>query len=149
MINFTPVAQKCVDLAREEAARQEQDYVCTQHLLLALLKLHEGLALGLLRHFGLEADALRLEIEKRTVPRIGEGNKTEDVYKSNRLKKALALARKEAKALHHPFIGTEHLLLGLLREGAGIAGQVLKHFNLDIVQLREEIQKQFPPFRRG
>jgi ATP-dependent Clp protease ATP-binding subunit ClpC len=144
--NFTPEAQQCLVLAREEAARSKQEFVSTDHLLLALLTPNGGLVLKILQHFGLDADALRLEIEKRTVPGIGSG-KLEDVFKAPRFKKAIALAAKEAKALHRPFIGNEHLLLGLLRERDGMAGQLLKHFNLDMVQLREEIQKQFPLFR--
>src|SRR6185503_4717892 len=121
MSNFTPRAQQVLALARKEADRFNHNFVGTEHLLLGLIKLGQGVAVNLLQKMGLDLEMI--------------GN----IPYTPRVKKVLALAAKEAKALNHTYVGTEHILLGLLREGDGVAARVLKNLDVDIEQTRQEI----------
>src|SRR5437660_946410 len=125
MNNFTPRAQQVLQLARKEADRFNHNYVGTEHLLLGLIKLGQGVAVNVLQKMGLDLETVRMEVEKQ----VGSGPETKmvgNVPYTPRVKKVLALAGKEAKALNHSYVGTEHILLGLLREGEGVAARVLK-----------------------
>ena len=125
MNNFTPRAQQVLALARKEADRFNHAYVGTEHLLLGLIKLGQGVAVNVLERMGLDLETVRMEVEKEVgsgPPQKSSGN----IPYTPRVKKVLALANKEAKALNHSYVGTEHLLLGLLREGEGVAARVLK-----------------------
>ena len=125
MNNFTPRAQQVLALARKEADRFNHNYVGTEHLLLGLIKLGQGVAVNVLQKMGLDLETVRMEVEKQ----VGSGPETKmvgNVPYTPRVKKVLALAGKEAKALNHSYVGTEHILLGLLREGEGVAARVLK-----------------------
>ena len=144
MNNFTPRAQQVLALARKEADRFNHAYVGTEHLLLGLIKLGQGVAVNVLERMGLELDAVRMEVEKE----VGSGppQKTAgNIPYTPRVKKVLALANKEAKALNHSYVGTEHLLLGLLREGEGVAARVLKRLDVDIQRTRNEILAEIDP----
>jgi len=144
MNNFTPRAQQVLALARKEADRFGHNYVGTEHLLLGLIKLGQGVAVNVLERMGVELDSVRMEVEKHVGS--GGGHKTMgNIPYTPRVKKVLALANKEAKALNHSYVGTEHLLLGLLREGEGVAARVLKSLEVDIQQTRNEILAEIDP----
>jgi len=144
MNNFTPRAQQVLALARKEADRFSHAYIGTEHLLLGLIKLGQGVAVNVLQHMGLELEAVRMEVEKE----VGSGppqKSTGTIPYTPRVKKVLAFANKEAKALNHSYVGTEHLLLGLLREGEGIAARVLRRLDVDIQRTRNEILAEIDP----
>src|SRR5436189_2824823 len=144
MNNFTPRAQQVLQLARKEADRFNHNYVGTEHLLLGLIKLGQGVAVNVLQKLGLDLETVRMEVEKQ----VGTGPDQKmigNIPYTPRVKKVLALAAKEAKALNHTYVGTEHILLGLLREGDGVAARVLKNMDVDIEQTRQEILKELDP----
>jgi len=144
MNNFTPRAQQVLALARKEADRFNHAYVGTEHLLLGLIKLGQGVAVNVLERMGLALDTVRSEVEKEVgtgPPQSAPGN----IPYTPRVKKVLALANKEAKSLNHSYVGTEHLLLGLLREGEGVAARVLKRLDVDIQRTRNEILAEIDP----
>ena len=131
-------------LARKEADRFNHNYVGTEHLLLGLIKLGQGVAVSVLERLGLDLETVRMEVEKE----VGTGPDTKisgSVAYTPRVKKVLALANKEAKSLNHSYVGTEHLLLGLLREGEGIAARVLQRLEVDIQSTRNEILSEIDP----
>ena len=144
MNNFTPRAQQVLQLARKEADRFNHNYVGTEHLLLGLIKLGQGVAVNVLQKMGLDLETVRMEVEKQ----VGSGPETKivgNIPYTPRVKKVLALAGKEAKTLNHSYVGTEHILLGLLREGEGVAARVLKSLEIDIERTRNEILKELDP----
>ncbi len=144
MNNFTPRAQQVLALARKEADRFNHNYVGTEHLLLGLIKLGQGVAINVLAKMGLDLETVRMEVEKQ----VGSGPETKmvgNIPYTPRVKKVLALAGKEAKALGHSYVGTEHVLLGLLREGDGVAAKVLKNLDVDIERTRNEILRELNP----
>ncbi|MEN9992350.1 MAG: hypothetical protein RLZZ224_2052 [Verrucomicrobiota bacterium] len=144
MNNFTPRAQQVLALARKEADRFSHNYVGTEHVLLGLIKLGQGVAVNVLERMGLDLDRVRMEVEKE-VGTGTAGQSTGNIPYTPRVKKVLALADKEAKALNHSYVGTEHLLLGLLREGDGVAARVLKQLEVDIQTARNEILAEIDP----
>src|SRR6478736_3307379 len=144
MNNFTPRAQQVLALARKEADRFNHNFVGTEHLLLGLIKLGQGVAVNVLQKIGLDLETVRMEVEKL----VGTGPDQKmigNIPYTPRVKKVLSLASKEAKALNHTYVGTEHILLGLLREGDGVAARVLKNLDVDIEQTRQEILKELDP----
>src|SRR5438876_5057396 len=144
MNSFTPRAQQVLALARKEADRFNHNFVGTEHLLLGLIKLGQGVAVNVLQKLGLDLETVRMEVEKQ----VGTGPDQKmigNIPYTPRVKKVLALAAKEAKALNHTYVGTEHILLGLLREGDGVAARVLKNLDVDIEQTRQEILKELDP----
>src|ERR1043166_7781931 len=144
MNNFTPRAQQVLALARKEADRFNHNFVGTEHLLLGLIKLGQGVAVNVLQKMGLDLETVRMEVEKQV--RTGPDQKMiGNIPYTPRVKKVLALASKEAKQLNHTYVGTEHILLGLLREGDGVAARVLKNLDVDIEQTRQEILKELDP----
>ena len=144
MSNFTPRAQQVLALARKEADRFNHNFVGTEHLLLGLIKLGQGVAVNVLQKIGLDLETVRMEVEK--LVGTGPDQKTiGNIPYTPRVKKVLSLAAKEAKALNHTYVGTEHILLGLLREGDGVAARVLKNMDVDIEQTRQEILKELDP----
>ena len=144
MNNFTPRAQQVLALARKEADRFHHNYVGTEHLLLGLIKLGQGVAVSVLQKMGLDLETVRSAVEKQ-VGTGPEGKTTGSIPYTPRVKKVLALAGKEAKALNHSYVGTEHILLGLLREGEGVAARVLKSLDIDIERTRNEILRELDP----
>jgi len=144
MSNFTPRAQQVLALARKEADRFNHNFVGTEHLLLGLIKLGQGVAVNVLQKMGLDLETVRLEVEKQ----VGTGPDQKQVGNipyTPRVKKVLSLASKEAKQLQHTYVGTEHILLGVLREGDGVAARVLKNLDIDIEETRQEILKELDP----
>jgi ATP-dependent Clp protease ATP-binding subunit ClpC len=144
MNNFTPRAQQVLALARKEADRFNHNFVGTEHLLLGLIKLGQGVAVNVLQKLGLDLETVRIEVEKQ----VGTGPDQKmigNIPYTPRVKKVLSLAAREAKALSHTYVGTEHILLGLLREGDGVAARVLKNLDIDIEQTRQEILKELDP----
>ncbi|MFA5431088.1 MAG: Clp protease N-terminal domain-containing protein, partial [Candidatus Omnitrophota bacterium] len=137
---FTERARKVIILAKEEARRFNHDYIGTEHILLGLIREGEGVASSVLQKLGLSLENIRLEIEKLVQP----GPATQiigDIPFTPRSKKALELAAEEARSLGHNYIGTEHLLLGLIREGEGVASQVLMNLGLDLSKVRNEVME--------
>ena len=144
MNNFTPRAQQVLALARKEADRFNHNFVGTEHILLGLIKLGQGVAVNVLQKLGLDLETVRMEVEKQ----VGTGPDQKmigNIPYTPRVKKVLALASKEAKNLNHTYVGTEHILLGLLREGDGVAARVLKNLDVDIEQTRQEILRELDP----
>ncbi len=144
MNNFTPRAQQVLALARKEADRFNHSYVGTEHILLGLIKLGQGVAVNVLQKMGLDLETVRMEVENQ----VGSGPETKmvgNIPYTPRVKKVLALAGKEAKILNHSYVGTEHILLGLLREGEGVAARVLKNLEVDIERTRNEILRELDP----
>jgi len=142
--NFTPRAQRVIQLARREADNFNHPYVGTEHLLLGLIALNEGVAVSVLEKMGVSLEAVRLEVEQA----VGQGPETKTVGNvpfTPRAKKVLQLAIAEAQALNHSYVGTEHILLGLLREGEGVAAQVLRNLEVDLDSVRNEIMKELDP----
>src|ERR1035437_628487 len=142
--NFTPRAQQVLALARKEADRFNHNFVGTEHLLLGLIKLVQGVAVNVLQKLGLDLETVRLEVEKQVGTGPEQTNMGNIPY-TPRVKKVLALAAKEAKALNHTYVGTEHILLGLLLEGDGVASRVLQNLEVNIEQTRQEILKELDP----
>jgi len=135
---FTERARKVIILAKEEARRFNHDYIGTEHILLGLIREGEGVAAAVLQKLEVSLENIRLEIEKLVQP----GPTTQiigDIPFTPRAKKALELAAEEARSLGHNYIGTEHLLLGLIREGEGIASQVLLNLGMDLNSVRNEV----------
>jgi ATP-dependent Clp protease ATP-binding subunit ClpA len=142
--NFTPRAQQVLALARRQADRFQHHFVGTEHLLLGLIELGQGTAVNVLWSMGLDLETVRAEVEKQ----VGTG--PEDKVLGNipytpRVKKVLSFAAQEARALHHTYVGTEHLLLGILRDGDGVAGRVLKSLDIDIEVTRQHILRELDP----
>jgi len=144
MENFTPRAQRVLHLARKEAERFNHNYVGTEHILLGLVALGSGVAVSALQSLGIDLQSLRLEVEKA----VGTGADTKmagNIPFTPRAKKVLALATSEARSLNHSYVGTEHILLGLLHEGEGIAARVLENMGVDLEETREEIMAMLDP----
>jgi len=135
---FTERARKVILLAKEEAKRFNHDYIGTEHLLLGLVREGEGVAAAVLASLGLGPDKIRFEVEKLVQPgpaTIVSG----DIPFTPKAKKVIELAMEEARDLGHNYIGTEHLLLGLIREGEGVASQVLLNLGMDLDRVRMEV----------
>jgi hypothetical protein len=144
MNNFTPRAQQVLALSRKEADRFNHNYVGTEHLLLGILRLGQGVAVTVLMKLGLDLETVRKEVEKQ----VGTGPDTKmsgNIPYTPRVKKVLALAAREAKQMHHSYVGTEHILLGILREGDGVSARVLRTLKVDIERAREEIVQELDP----
>ncbi|NTV28717.1 MAG: ATP-dependent Clp protease ATP-binding subunit [Candidatus Omnitrophica bacterium] len=137
---FTERARKVIVYAKEEARRFNHDYIGTEHLLLGLIREGEGVAAAVLQKLGVDLESIRIEVEKLVQP----GPQTQvvgDIPFTPRSKKALELSAEEARALGHNYIGTEHLLLGLVKEGEGMAYRVLLNLGLDLGKLRNEVME--------
>lgn len=137
---FTERARKVILLAKQESKRFNHDYIGTEHILLGLLREGEGVAAAVLQSLGLSLDQIRLEVEKLVQPgpaTVVSG----DLPFTPKAKKVMELAMDEARALGHNYIGTEHLLLGLMREGEGVASQVFLSLGLDLERVRDEVIK--------
>jgi len=144
MNNFTPRAQQVLALARKEAERFGHNYVGTEHLLLGLIKLGQGVAVAALQSMGLELERVRFEVEKLSGPDQNLQVEGAPPF-TPRAKRVITLATKEARALNFNYIGTEHLLLGLLREGDGVAARILISLDVKIDTVRNEVMKALDP----
>ena len=144
---FTKRARHVLVLAQEEAQRFQQSSIGTEHLLLGLLREGEGVAAQVLSNLGIEVDQVRHAVEAI----IGRGERLVlgEMALTPRTKKVFEFAVDEAHRLNHRFIGTEHLLLGLIREGEGIAADVLKGFGLQLEQVRTETLRVLRQHQQG
>jgi len=137
--NFTDRVRKVLQMAREEAARLHHEYVGTEHILLGLIREGEGVAAAVLTNLNVDLEEIQQKIEetvKRGKAPAAAG--PPDLPYTSRAKKVLELAMSEARELNHSYVGTEHLLLGLLREEKGIAAQVLTDAGINLEQARAE-----------
>ncbi len=133
---FTDKGRKIIILAREEAERHQNDYLGTEHLVLAILRESDGIALMILKKMGLSAEQIRLEIE-RNLPGGGTTMTFGEIPFSPRVKKVIEYGVEEARLLGHNHIGSEHLLLGLLREEEGIGGKILRSLGANLLTARQ------------
>jgi ATP-dependent Clp protease ATP-binding subunit ClpC len=128
--------------------RLHDNFVGTEHVLLGLIRMEKGVAVNVLKGLGLSLENARVEVEKRHGAGLDEKIVGRIPY-TPRMKRVLKMARDEAKALKHTYIGTEHLLLALLQENEGPAAEVLKMFHVDALEVRkvilDELNPQIPP----
>ena len=136
--NFTERVRKVLSMAREEAARLHHEYVGTEHILLGLIREGEGVAAAVLQNLNVDLDDIQQKIEETV--KMGKAAQATgpDLPYTSRAKKVLELAMGEARELNHSYVGTEHLLLGLLREEKGIAAQVLDDAGVNLDAARSE-----------
>ena len=140
---FTERARQVILLAKQEAKRFNHDYIGTEHILLGLLREGEGVAAAVLQSLGMNLNNIRLEVEK--LVQVGPTTVvTGDLPFTPKAKKVMELAMEEARTLGHNYIGTEHLLLGLIREGEGVASQVFANMGLDLEKVREAFRSFAP-----
>src|SRR6266496_2988362 len=134
---FTDRARRVVVLAQEEARLLNHNYIGTEHLLVGMVHEGEGVAAEALEQVGVSLASVRAEVEKI----IGRGDEYPGVHIpfTRRAKKVLELSLREALQLGHNYIGTEHILLGLIREGDGVAAQVLTKLGVDLTRARQQV----------
>src|SRR2546422_3530982 len=134
---FTDRARRVMVLAQEEARMLNHNYIGTEHLLLGLIHEGEGVAAMAMTSLGISLEAVRSQVEEI----IGQGQAalTGHIPFTPRAKKVLELSLREALQLRHNYIGTEHILLGLIREGEGVASQVLHHLGADLNGVRQTV----------
>jgi ATP-dependent Clp protease ATP-binding subunit ClpC len=137
---FTERVRKVIYLARDEANRLQHEYIGTEHLLLGILRLGEGIAAEVLSRLEVDPEQIQQAIENMVKPSGGTLTVGE-IPLTPRAKRVLELAVEEARLLSHNYVGTEHLLLGLIREGEGVAARVLLELGVDRKRVREEIMK--------
>jgi ATP-dependent Clp protease ATP-binding subunit ClpC len=135
---FTDRARKVMQLANQEAQRFNHEYVGTEHVLLGLVKEGSGVAANVLKNLDVDLRKIRVEVEKivQSGPDMVTMGK---LPQTPRAKKVIEYAIEEARNLNHNYVGTEHLLLGLLREQEGVAAQVLMNLGLKLEEVREEV----------
>ncbi len=142
---FTNRAKQVIKLAKKEAQRMNHNYLGTEHVLLGLLKLGQGIAVNVLRNFNLDYETVRQEVERL----VGFGPEIQvygDPALTAKVKKAFEFANEEAASLNHNYVGTEHLLLALLRQSDGVAAQVLENLNVNLKDIRREVLKELETF---
>src|SRR5262249_52653002 len=137
---FTDRARKVMQLANQESQRFNHEYIGTEHILLGLVKEGSGVAANVLKNLDIDLRKIRLEVEK--IVQTGPGSEMVTMGKlpqTPRAKKVIEYSIEEARNLNHNYVGTEHLLLGLLREQEGVAAQVLMNLGLKLEDVREEV----------
>src|SRR5580658_2870482 len=137
---FTDRARKVMQLANQEAQRFNHEYIGTEHILLGMVKEGSGVAANVLKNLGIDLRKIRLEVEK--IVQHGPGGEQVVMGRlphTPRAKKVIDYSVEEARNLNHNYVGTEHLLLGLLREQEGVAAQVLMNLGLKLEDVREEV----------
>ncbi len=142
---FTNRAKQVIKLAKKEAQRLNHNYLGTEHVLLGLMKLGQGIAVNVLRNLNLDYETIRSEIEKI----VGFGPEIQvygDPALTGKVKKVFEFANEEAANLNHNYVGTEHLLLALLRQTDGVAAQVLENLNVNLKEIRKEVLKELETF---
>ncbi len=142
---FTNRAKQVIKLAKKEAQRLNHNYLGTEHVLLGLLKLGQGIAVNVLRNLNLDYDTVRAEVERL----VGFGPEIQvygDPALTGKVKKVFEFANEEAASLNHNYVGTEHLLLALLRQTDGVAAQVLENLNINLKDVRREVLKELETF---
>jgi ATP-dependent Clp protease ATP-binding subunit ClpA len=143
-LQFTPRAQQVLALARKEADRFSHEFIGTEHVLLGLVRLGQGVAVSVLVKMGVNLENVRQEVERQ----IGVGPKPQthgNIPYTPRVKRVLALASREARTLNHIYVGPEHILMGLIQEGDGVAARVLANLGVETHRTRQEILKELDP----
>ena len=143
--NFTPRAQQALALAKKEAEKLNHNYIGTEHLLIGLINLGQGLAIKVLQEIGVGVEDVYEAIEDGIEPGSSDKSLDGKIPMTPRVKKVLVLAEKESKKMGHTYVGTEHILLGLIKEGDGIAALTLKKFGADYDEVLEQILKELDP----
>jgi ATP-dependent Clp protease ATP-binding subunit ClpC len=141
---FTPRAREVFALAQDEATRLNHNFIGTEHVLLGLLKQNRGVAVNVLKRQGVDVEKVRTTVEQ-WVPSGPDVELLTPSPFTPRVKRVLVIAHKEARELNHTYVGTEHVLLGLLAERDGVAARVLEGFGLRLSQTRQEILKELDP----
>ncbi|MDR0418347.1 MAG: ATP-dependent Clp protease ATP-binding subunit [Puniceicoccales bacterium] len=150
-LNFTPRSQQVFVLARQAADRMHNNYVGTEHILIGLVELGQGIAVNVLKKLDVTLEIVREKVQKILKEQLRDSiSQTSIPFIENmpftpRVKKVLLLAANEARSLQHPYIGTEHLLLGILREGEGIAAKILEKLGVNVDRCRQEILEELDP----
>jgi len=142
---FTNRAKQVIKLAKKEAQRLNHNYLGTEHVLLGLLKLGQGIAVNVLRNLGIDYETVLSEVERL----VGFGPEIQvygDPALTGKVKKVFEFANEEATALNHNYVGTEHLLLALLRQTDGVAAQILENLNINLKEVRKEVLKELETF---
>src|SRR5579872_713980 len=135
---FTERSRRVIYFSQEEAGQLDQHYVSTEHLLLGLIRENDSVAARILDRLGVSLGRIRAEIERQVTR--GDARLGQDFQLTPRSKRVIDLAYDEARQLNNNYIGTEHLLLGLIREGEGLAGRVLSKLGVDLDRTRREVQ---------
>ncbi|MEX0961782.1 MAG: ATP-dependent Clp protease ATP-binding subunit [Simkaniaceae bacterium] len=142
---FTNRAKQVIKLAKKEAQKLNHNYLGTEHILLGLLKLGQGIAVNVLRNLNLDYDTVLAEVERL----VGFGPEIQvygDPALTGKVKKVFEFANEEAASLNHNYVGTEHLLLALLRQVDGVAAQVLENLSINLKDVRKEVLKELETF---
>lgn len=142
---FTNRSKQVIKLAKKEAQRLNHNYLGTEHILLGLLKLGQGIAVNVLRNLNVDYDTVLAEVERL----VGFGPEIQvygDPALTGKVKKVFEYANEEAAALNHNYVGTEHLLLALLRQTDGVATQILENLNINLKEVRKEVLKELETF---
>lgn len=142
---FTNRAKQAIKIAKREAQRLNHNYLGTEHILLGLLKLGQGIAVNVLKNLNIEYDTLLAEVELI----VGYGPEIQvygDPALTSKVKKVFEFANEEALALNHNYVGTEHLLLALIRIPDGVASQILENLNVNLKEIRKEILRELETF---
>jgi ATP-dependent Clp protease ATP-binding subunit ClpC len=142
---FTNRAKQVIKLAKKEAQRLNHNYLGTEHVLLGLLKLGQGIAVNVLRNLNIDFETVRSEVERS----VGYGPEIQvygDPALTGKVKKVFECANEEAINLNHNYVGTEHLLLGLLKQTDGVAAQVLENLHVNLKEVRKEVLKELESF---
>ena len=143
-LHFSPQAMQALTQARNEAVRLKHNFLGTEHLLLGLIRLKKGMHIDVLQKLGVNPEQLSSELE-RLAPIVSNEDVAGGIPYTPRVKKVIALAQKEARALNHVHVSTEHMLLGLLSEGNGAAAKILQSFNVNLERARKEVLRQSDP----
>ena len=144
---FTDRARRVVVLAQEEARHLDHDYIGTEHILLGLIHEGEGVAATSLESLGISLEAVRAQVEE--IIAQGPSAPTGHIPFTPRAKKVLELSLREALGLGHNYVGTEHILLGLIREGDGVAAQVLVKLGADLARVRQQVVQVLSGYAGG
>ncbi|MCB1083913.1 MAG: ATP-dependent Clp protease ATP-binding subunit, partial [Simkania sp.] len=142
---FTNRAKQVIKLAKKEAQRLNHNYLGTEHILLGLLKLGQGIAVNVLRNLNVDYDTVLSEVERL----VGFGPEIQvygDPALTGKVKKVFEYANEEAASLNHNYVGTEHLLLALLRQTDGVATQILENLSINLKEVRKEVLKELETF---
>jgi len=137
--NFTDRVRRVLQMAREEAARLHHEHVGTEHILLGLIREGEGMAAAVLANLNVDLEEVAAKIEETVKPGKAAAAAGPDLPYTSRAKKVLEFAMMEARELNHSYVGTEHLLLGVLREEKGIGAQVLVDAGVSLQRARSEV----------
>jgi len=141
---YTPRASQVFALAEQEALRLKSDFIATEHVLFGLVQFGQGIAVNVLRRMGLDLERVRLKIEE-LMTGGDENKKHHPMQLTPSVKKVLVRTQDEARSLFHGYVGTEHILLGLLSDDGGVAARTLQDFGVTTAKARQEVLKELDP----